>query len=127
MTSRPLRLAVWLILGLLPARALSAQPFPTPPQIVLRLDLNAWAFRLTGPIVNSCANAELFGSEGRIYDQIILGHELRDVVYNSYRFQNRVESPNGYASSRTGNLDAENYNSCFLATAAGHANAYSLH
>ncbi|HKV12127.1 MAG TPA: hypothetical protein VJ725_28535, partial [Thermoanaerobaculia bacterium] len=76
----------------------------------------------------SYARAVLYTNNGtRIYTgQIILGHQVLDLTIGLSVYSSRIVTEIGYANSSTGNA-VGNYDSCYYAEMAAHANAYSLH
>jgi hypothetical protein len=78
------------------------------------------------PSISSYALGALYnGASQRIYSQVILGHDIVD-ENSSLRYHAQIVSAVGYANNRTGNLDGD-FDRCYQARMAGHANAYNLH
>jgi len=124
MTPWPRRAAVCLILSLPPAQGLFAQEPGY--QALIENSIVGWAYRYSGTAyVNSYARATLYGPNGRLYEEIILGHKIQNSFTYRIRYQNQFSSPNGYANSVPGTLDVEG--GCYLSVAVAHANAYNLH
>lgn len=92
------------------------------------LDLTLDAFLSTGGAkVRSFARAVLFKNSGeRNYSsQVILGHDVYD-QYGWYLHFARIGSDIGYANNATGDMEGQ-YETCYKADLAAHANAYNLH
>jgi len=121
---RPMVLAPLLcaVLSFLSVQLLDAQT----PYVVSHLTLSAYALRYTGPQVFSSADATLYGSRGqRLYEEIILGHQVRDVTLNYVIYLGRFVWPNGYASN---SMNAQGvFYHCYDATIGIHVNVYGIH
>jgi hypothetical protein len=85
------------------------------------------------PYIHSFAQAELFGSEGRLYDvECTLGHSVSDLTANYDIFTARITNSNGYLNSTTRDLGTGqekivDYDHCYGASMIAHANMFNLH
>ncbi|HKI02115.1 MAG TPA: hypothetical protein VKK31_09050 [Thermoanaerobaculia bacterium] len=78
------------------------------------------------PVVSSFARGVLYDGRGRrVYEPVILGHDVIDES-SVLRFHASVVFDNGYANSRTGDMEGE-FDRCYEARLGAHANAYNLH
>jgi len=96
------------------------------PYLAERFSLDAFVVPRKGPIVHSFAEVVAYDANNqRIYNtQVILGHQVANesgVIFNG-----KVVTEIGLANSTTGDLPGD-YNTCYAAQMAGHANAYNLH
>jgi hypothetical protein len=96
------------------------------PFLAERFSLDAFVVFHQGPIVHSFAEVALYDAHNnRIYNtQVILGHQVASDT--SLIFNAKIITEIGLANSTTRDLSGE-YNTCYFAQMAGHANAYNLH
>ena len=97
------------------------------PRIYKEVTLDAYLLNKRG-YVHSYARAFLYDdyTGDRIYREIILGHEVFDVSFSFPTYTFRFVSPNGYASSSTGQMQVDDGN-CYQAKVSAHSNDYNLH
>jgi hypothetical protein len=120
-----LRLAPLLVLSVLAPVVVVAQQ-----NVVMRREvtLNAFALRLTGPLVSSDSFAALFNGDTGVpvVSQVILGHEINNLTNNFIIYHGRAVTDTGEAELSSGSIPGI-FGACYEAKIGSHANAFNIH